>query len=133
MAELLSAASLLLAIVGVIYGLWYPEITTVLDKNYPQFKEDRQPHAKKVNGVLIGRALPLSIFSSMLLFVFLPDSICITYYSGVNYFQNGINALKDYSAVNTAFCFVVIFAAAIAFHAIYLTFRLWRLKKSLNG
>lgn len=43
MSDLLSAASLLLAVVGVIYGLWYGEISIALETKLPSrnLAEDR--------------------------------------------------------------------------------------------
>ncbi|GAF75485.1 unnamed protein product, partial [marine sediment metagenome] len=82
---------------------------------------------------LFARAMPLAIAASLVSIIFLPDTVKITWLSFMNYKANGIfNAIQDYGAVETAFCFVVIFATAISLHSIYLTTKLYQLRKKLK-
>jgi hypothetical protein len=132
MSDLLSAASLLLAVVGVLYALWYPEITAALAESVPDYKEDRVKPYRRVHSVLIGRALPLSFAALTLGLIFLPDAVRITWKSLLAYYAKPGAFQSTYGAVETAFCFVVVFALAIAGHAFVLAYKLNRLRMKLR-
>jgi len=51
MNDLLSAASLFLAVIGLLYSTWYDEITRALLLEAPEHKEDRRPNIKQVGFV----------------------------------------------------------------------------------
>jgi len=132
MSDLLSAASLLLAVVSVLYGLWYPEITSALKEEVPEFTEDRiKPH-QRVSSVFFGRAVPLSLAASTLALLFLPDTFQIFLKSLNAYSHYGIKTISQYDAVQTAFCTVVVFSASIAVHAIILACKLGWLRHRLR-
>lgn len=131
MSDLLSAASLLLAVLGVLYGLWYPEIMDALDTEVPPFVEDRRHPYRQVVSVLYGRALPLMIAGIGISAIFLPDALHIALSSLRAYKMEGIAYLKDYSAVHTAFVFVVTMSVAITVHMTMFTVKLTRLCRRL--
>jgi len=133
MNDLLAAASLLLALVGVLYGLWYREMLEAVATKVPESKPNRAAPRRKVCAALYGRAVPLALAASALALIFLPDVLKITTSSLKNYRVNGREALDDYSAVRTAFCFVVLFASSIALHAAYLAKKLIGLAWKLRG
>lgn len=116
MSDLLSSASLLLAVLGVLYGLWYPEIIDALKRPKPTHTQDYGPLYRKVESVLYGRALPLTIAAVGASIIFLPDAIKIIVNSILAYRDHGIANISNYSAVHTAFCFVVAMSMAIAVH-----------------
>jgi hypothetical protein len=131
MSDLLSAASLLLALITVLYGLWYPEITSALTQKIPPYKEDRPRPYQLVASVLFSRALPLSFAALTLGLVFLPDAVKIIWRTVVTFFDSS-GTRYEYGAVETAFCVVVIFAFSVAGHAIALAFKLNQLRKRLR-
>ncbi len=131
MSDLLSAASLLLAVLGVLYGLWYPEIIAALEIKVPIHVEDRQGPYHKVTTVFYSRALPLTIASIGVSLIFLPDAVKISLDSIFGYSTQGILYLYSYSATHTAFCFVVAMSITIASHLTVFSIKLIRLRKKL--
>src|SRR5438874_1732771 len=106
MGDLLSAASLLLAVVAVIYGFWYPEITAALKITPALHKEDRAKDYERVRYLLKTRAIPLLFVSGLLTLVFVPDTLRITCSSAQNYRAKVFRGFSDYDAVATSFVFV---------------------------
>ena len=133
MSDLVSAASLLLAVLGVLYGLWYPEIIEALDIKVPAFREDRNKPIQQVVSVLYGRAIPLAVAALGVSLIFLPDALEITRRSIQNYLGKGFEALTNYNAVQTSFCFVVTLSGAIAMHITYFSVKLVLLRRRLLG
>lgn len=132
MADLLSSASLLLALVGLLYSLWYPEMKSAAQTEVPQQEEDREAPRDYVSRVLFRRALPLSLAATGLAIIFVPDTFGIVYGAVSTAYQLGFSALRAYSAVKAAFCFVVAFAIAISGHLLTLTARLYMVRRKLT-
>lgn len=132
MGDLLSAASLLLAVVGVLYGLWYPELMAALAVKMPQHKEDRVAPHRRVSSTLLSRAVPLALGFSVLALVFLPDALAILIISLRHFRDEGVAALHRYDPVRTSFCLVVAFALSLAAHVVWLVIRLVKLRRRLN-
>lgn len=132
MSDLLSSASLLLAVLGVLYGLWYPEIIGALEVEIPDYSDDRKYPYLKITAVLFGRAIPLTIAGIGISIIFLPDALNIINYSIRNYQLIGFAALMHYNAVNTAFCFVVTLSFAIAIHLTIFSVKLYCLRNYLS-
>ncbi len=132
MSELLSAASLLLAVVGILYGLWYGEITNALKVGVATHAADNKKALSHVTSVLVNRAIPLLIAACLVSIIFLPDVIRLILHSFNYYRTEGFSALKDYGAVETAFCFVILFAIFISINIITLIVKLYSLKRKLR-
>jgi hypothetical protein len=133
LSDLLSAASLLLAVLGVLYGLWYPEIMEALKEEVPHFSQDRRRPYQKISFILYGRALPLAIAASGVSLIFIPDAYRIILFSIQNYKLRGLDALNDFHAVSTAYCFVIAMSTAIAAHLIFFSVKLGLLRKRLSS
>ena len=133
MSDLLSAASLLLAIITVIYGLWYDAIVKALEIVPKDYKEDNAKHYQRVRLVRRSKAAPLMWISSLLTLVFLPDVLRISWLSGINYLRKGAAALCDYSAVTTSFVIVTCLLGVLAVHFIHLNWQLHQLLKRLDS
>lgn len=125
MSDLLSAASLLLAIVGVLNGIWYAEISAALELDLPHHTEDRQRHLRKIRSVLWGKAVPLALASLSVSLVFLPPSVMIAIESLNGYSKQGISFLNNYDAIATSLVLVEVFAAVLAVHSIVWLAKLW--------
>ena len=132
MGDLLSAASILLAVVGILYGLWYGEIVFALEIEPSLHPQDNKNKLDNVSSILSKRAVPLAIAASLVSIIFLPDVIRLILLSSNNYLTKGPSAFKDYGAVETAFCVVVIFAIFISINVITMIFKLTSLKKKLK-
>jgi hypothetical protein len=129
MADLLSAASLLLTVLGVVFGAWYAEIIAAIGMPIPSHAPNRGPVRDAVHAAL-AKALPLALASVILTAIFLPDAVKIVGL-GIHAFRTlGCGAFHEYDAVEAAFSFVVVFTGCLAAFLIYLVWCLrGRLKK----
>ena len=134
MNDLLSAASLLLAVVGVFYGLWYPEIIKSLDKQPPTHDEDKVLPHKEISTILFSKSVPLFISALLISLIFLPDMVKILINSLLALKTLGIaEYLASYDAVRTAFFIVEILSIAICIHACTILNRLIIHRRKLTG
>jgi hypothetical protein len=129
MADLLSAASLLLTVLGVVYGAWYAEIIAAIGMPIPPHAPNRGPVRNAVRAAL-AKALPLALASVILTAIFLPDAVMIVSL-GIHALRTlGCGAFDEYDAVEAAFAFVVLLTGCLAIYLIYLVCCLkGRLKK----
>lgn len=112
-SELLSAASLLLGIMGLLYGFWYKDIVDEAEKAIPQHSANCLKPRKDAGRVLAYRCIPLVTASWAIFLVFLPDMV-LTVVSSCAVYSSRTFAFSDYSAVETAFCLVEVFLLALA-------------------
>jgi len=117
MGDILSAASLLLAIVTVLYALWYQELTSALQTEIPIHKEEYPKSLATLKKVFFSRAIPLFLSSVTVSFVFLPDAITIVIQVIDAWATDNISKNFVYSSVKTAICVVVVFSIGIAVHS----------------
>jgi len=125
MSDLLSAASLLMAVTAILYSLWYVELTSALGIPVER-KEDNVRNRRKTLRLLLSKALPLACIAVATSLIFLPDAIRI----GAQTFQGSLARTAQYggySAVNTAYCVVVIISILLSVYTLDLAIRLLRL------
>lgn len=116
MGDLLSAASLLLTIITVLYGLWNPTIRTTLDKKEPDFKVQTAKPLEEIRSVIWKQAIPLALAAYTIALVFAKDAISLCLRSWESYRTNGFRpTIANYDAVGTAFVLVVLLSLALAF------------------
>jgi hypothetical protein len=115
MSDILSAASLLLAVATVLYALWYPEILASININIPPYKEDRSGPLSDLKNTLYSRAIPLFIMTLLVAGVFIPDALKIISETIGYLRQDRPDVVLTYSSVKTAFVFVVILSIALVF------------------
>lgn len=129
MGDLLSAASLLLAVLGMLYSLWYPEIQKALDLKLPKFEEDRVEPYKVILETFWTRSLPLAALALVDSLIFMPDTIKVMYkiYTQVMT-SNASIFFRDYDSVGIAFCAVEIITIGIGIHVLLLSYRLLKLR-----
>lgn len=124
MKDILSAASLFLAFLGLIYSVWYPEISNTLKVEKTYFPEDNIENILKVKEILYHRAFPMTICSLLLSLILFPEMIQI----------NFIEILKNYNSVKVLFCAIEILSIVFTIHLIYLTYKLFKhLKDLMSG
>jgi hypothetical protein len=130
MSDLLSAASLLLTVVGVIYGIWYGEISKAIDdaaKLPPRtHSADRAAPLAKLREVLRSKAIPLSFASLCVALVFLPPSAVLIFQFACLCFHLGPSVLLKYDAIATSFITVEVFSLALAYWSFV---RAWKLRQ----
>ncbi len=131
MSDLLSAASLLMAVIAIIYSLWYPELTEQLNISPKPHKEDNVAACQSVKMALISKALPLSILALLIALTFLPDAVKIALEAISTYKIHGAESIKFYNAVKMAYFLVSIVSAALAFYIIVLLVKLFSLWRNL--
>ena len=129
MGDLLSAASLILAVVGMLYSLWYPEIQKALDEQIPKFKEDRIKINKAIGGVLWTRSLPLAILALIVSLIFTPDTLKVSYeiYNQIST-SDIATFFRNYDSVGIAFCVVEILTIGIGLHVLVMSIKLIKLR-----
>ena len=123
MSDLLSAASLLLAVITILYSLWYSEIGQASSLHVENEPGDRLDNYEKARAVLWSKAIPLAIASLILLLINLPEAYSIV--------GHAINALltkagAPYSAVRTTFVVVLIVLTFLVVHIFASTRILWK-------
>ncbi|WP_207148513.1 hypothetical protein [Thiococcus pfennigii] len=125
MNELLTAASVLLAIVGVLYALWHDDIKAALAKEMPKHKEDRGRFISKLSSVLWSRAIPLAIASLSVGLVFFPPCIQLVRESFSLYQSLGFANLANYDAIATSLVLVEVFVLTLAVQSVISAYKLW--------
>lgn len=118
MSDLLSAASLLLAVASVLFGLWYTEISSALTVSTPT--GDRTKVRRQIRNALYGRALPLTVVTVSISLVFLPDAVIIMKNSADTIIQHRFESWRFYNAVWAAFCLVAILLLLLATYSLFL-------------
>lgn len=131
MGDILSAASLLLTIVTVLYALWYPELIEGLKIEIPPFKEDRPGPLSKINEIIYSRALPLFMSSLLVSLVFIPDAVNILSEVYETWTQNYRN-IHSYSSVKTAICIVVAFSLFMSLHVGFMLKKMLYIKRNMS-
>ena len=132
MSDKLSAASLLLTAIAIVYSLWYPEMAAILKLvPQPHKADNRQAHAN-VGNAIATRAVPLLAISLLLTMIFVPDSIRVVRLSIQNAAEKHAAAISDYSAVATSLVAVTGMLAVLSVHLALLTWRLVQLRGKLD-
>jgi hypothetical protein len=124
-SDLLSAAGLLLGVVSVLYGLWFPEISSEMSRPVRVQKTDREPDYKHCRHVLFGRALPLAIASGLFALIFLPNAVLILAGTLRAIRANPVDALRSYDAVRAS---LVVVSLALITLAAYMSVTAIRLR-----
>jgi len=98
--DILAAASLLLAILAVLFSLWFGDIGAALGVEIPTHLEDAGPQRRQVSEAITTRAAPLAIAALALLLVFLPEACRIIIHWGQHVHDRGLwQGVKSYDPV----------------------------------
>ncbi len=124
MGDAISAASLLMAVVAILYGAWYQEISCATRVTVPL--HDRYKELAIVQPALFARCLPLACMATLVVLVFLPVMVGVIWHAVTVLHDAGLQAYSLYNPARTAFCLVVMVAGAMAAH-------LWRMTAKLVG
>ncbi|EPX8935585.1 hypothetical protein ACW5X7_002991 [Morganella morganii] len=130
MSDEIAVASLLMAILAILYGAWYSEIVKAVNLGVP--KHDKEINLAIAKETLYSKCLPLLGLSILTTVVFTPSLISIVLNSILTAKSNGLDAYKSYSAVKTAFCLVIVSCFLISFQMCLLTHRLFDKCKKLK-
>ncbi len=116
MSDLLSAASLFLAVIGLLYSVWYGEITTAIAMRVPTHAADRGPATRELRRVARTRALPLFMSATLLASVLMPDLIAVIYSAIRRVAFDHLGALRYYDAVRMLFAAIAVTSVGLAIH-----------------
>lgn len=132
MADLLSAVSLLLALVGIVYGVWYPYIAETLNMEVPHHLADAEPHRRRLNHVISMRARPLAYSAVALVLILLPEAIPVVLGTVRTIADYGLHAYPRYDPVAACLLLVTILSLLFAGHLVREVRQLKELRKSLS-
>jgi hypothetical protein len=133
MSDLLAAASLLTAIVGVLYALWFAEIIEALNKEVPKHAANRIRPRMEVSAVWFSRALPLAVASGSVAATFLPPAVLLASESWQRFKTAGLPTATSYDPISTSLCLVEVFSLVLAFDCWIRLARLARVWKALSS
>ncbi len=118
MSDILSAISLFLAVLGLLYSTWYSALEIALNIELPKYKKDRGPALDTLNSTFYTKSLPLTISSIIISIIVLPDILKTLAEAISILFENGRIVFRYYDSVKTLF--IGIYVLLLAF-TIYLT------------
>jgi hypothetical protein len=124
--ELLGAASLFLAVLGLLYGAWYGEIMAADSIRVPRYSEDRRPAITQVRAAYRTRSLPLAIGSAAIAIILAPSFVETVLRAVRACSDSGVGAIRSYDAVGTLFCAVYVATVLLTIHTARMTVRLRR-------
>jgi uncharacterized protein YjeT (DUF2065 family) len=126
-ANVIATASLLLAVLAGLLGLWYPDVVKALEAEVPRLPAERRRMRKSVFGIFLYKAMPLAVASSAIATVFLPRAITVVSLSIAL-----IGKEWRYSDLNAAFVLTQVLLLVVACSAVSLAFRLFLKANSLS-
>lgn len=129
---MLSAVSVLLAVIGLLYGVWYDEVLTAIRIEVPQHLADAKAEREQVTRALNTRALPLFLSSLILTFLLLPDALRILVDSVRAVLVSPVGAARAYVTEQAVFLAVFCFFAFFAWHTRRLVAQLKRKRTELE-
>lgn len=124
MGDLLSASSLLMATVTILFSLWYGEIVSILGKPKSKHSADNVGLLKEVKRVLFSKAILLVLMSLSVSLTFAPNAWAIISESWKLFKEQGFPTLETYSAVNTAFSLVFFICVGLTIYTSVLSYKL---------
>ncbi|NTF46619.1 hypothetical protein [Rhizobium rhizogenes] len=77
LADAISAASLVLAVLAALYTLWLPAVNAALEITRETDPDDRDPQRKQVKSALLTKALPLAAATIVSTGILLPRGLAI--------------------------------------------------------
>lgn len=132
-SDTLAAESLLFAVLGVVFGVWYQEITTAIAVKVEAHKPDREPAMSLVKGVLRTKALPLAFLSMLVFLTFLPDAIDVASRVISHLRASGLARISHYDSVSVALVVVSFMSALLAAYTGMLLLSLWSVRRKLRA
>ncbi|HEX6455412.1 MAG TPA: hypothetical protein VF009_02710 [Solirubrobacterales bacterium] len=119
-ADLLGAASLLLAALAVLYSVWYSTIEAAKELLLPKHRGDATQPLEYVETVLHGRAYPLALASGLSTLVFGPEAINIVITTSESFDHHGLGAFGFYDPIEAALLLVTIGLFVLTIHVLRL-------------
>ncbi len=121
-ANPMSAASLVLAAIALVYTAWSTSIQNMIDIHFSPNDSDKEDQQAELRRTMVWRAIPLALASTLVLIVFAPRIYCVT----VSVYDHWNGSNSKYDDVRAIFVVTQIFVAGLTFH-------LWRQVSRLNS
>lgn len=131
MADILSATSLLLTIITVLYGLWYGEINEAINIKVSKHKEDNKCALDQVESILKFKANPLFIACLILVGTMIAEVVPIVRDGIRIIIKYRLQCFQYYDSVRMIYCIVCLFTFAILLYVSIAVYKLWNNKKKL--
>lgn len=131
MSDLLSASSLLLAILTTLFSTHYSSIIEVLNLEPNNFKEDDKNNYVLAKSVLKTKLIPLLIAGISITIIFIPQSIKIIKTS-LEYFTSLEHKNLSYDTISTSYIAVTIFMFILTANILVLFFKVNSKMKNIN-
>lgn len=131
MSDLLSASSLLLAILTTLFGTYYSSIIEVLNLEPSNFKEDDKNNYVLAKSVLKTKLIPLLIAGVSITLIFIPQSVEIIKTS-VKCFASLEYKNLSYDTISTSYVAVTIFMFILTVNILVLFFKVISKIKNIN-
>lgn len=131
MSDLLSASSLLLAILTTLFGTYYSSIIEVLNLEPNNFKEDDKNNYTLAKSVLKTKLTPLLIAGVSITVIFIPQSVKIIKTS-IEYFTSLEYKNLSYDTISTSYVAVTIFMFILTVNILLLFFKVISKMKNIN-
>lgn len=131
MSDILSSASLLLAILTTVFGLIYPTIKEVIDLKVATHKADNSANYKKALLIRKTRLIPLLFGSIILTLVFIPELIKQVAKSIKTFSKSGFD-FNTYDTVMASFIIVTLFMITLTIIIIVISIDYQKKVKSLK-
>jgi hypothetical protein len=132
MSDLLSPAGLLLALVTMLYSLWYGDLEKAITTPVPIHDEDRVAPLRTVHATWRSRAAPLVVATWALAVVLAPDAVSVCVNAAHRVWRDGPGSVAGYDAVKTTYVLVTIGAAFMAVQAFAIARRIRRKLRDLQ-
>jgi hypothetical protein len=130
--DLLSSESLLFAIVGVLLGIWYPELTAAKNVEIPDLLADAGPERAQVGEALRIKAWPLALAALSVALVFTPSSVLAIDHAIRALGRYQWSGLKKYDPVQTSIVLVTVLTYLLAIYLFSWVCNLRKVDKKLN-
>lgn len=124
--DLLSAVSIVTAIITALYAAWYREISEAIGITVRRYRDDRNPEIEKVKSVRLTRAIPLLVASLTFFLMLLPIAASVVWEAVQKLLEGVTEAALAYDLTKTAFVAVFFASGWLSFLAIGATVSLNR-------
>jgi hypothetical protein len=127
MDDLLPSASLILAVIALLFNTWKDEIQEARDLSISLHYIDSEKDHKKVKEALWRRSFPLALSATTMIIIFIPE-IVWTINQSIDVIQSEgfSNSLNNYDAKAATFIFVFLLFIAFAYYLWSLTIELYK-------
>ncbi|MCJ7659480.1 MAG: hypothetical protein MUO67_10050 [Anaerolineales bacterium] len=127
MNDVLPSASLILAVIALLFTAWKDEIQEARDLSIRLHYVDSEKDHNKVKEALWRRSFPLTFSATIMIILFLPEIVCIINQSVEIICTMGFTeSLSNYDVKSATFIFVFFIFIAFAFYLWSLTLALYK-------